>query len=72
MILMAVLDSFLASLFWISGFKYLDAGSAAIYNQLSTVSIIILAYLLLKEKLTKRKAAGIVLALVGTFIVATN
>lgn len=69
---MAVLDPFLVTLFWISGFNYLDAGRAAIYNQLFTVFIIILAYFLLKVKLTKRKAAGVVLALVGTFIVATN
>lgn len=72
MVPMAILGPFLASITWIAGFKYLDAGRAAIYNQLSTVFIIILAYLLLKEQFTARKVIGILLALTGTFIVATH
>jgi drug/metabolite transporter (DMT)-like permease len=67
---MALLGPFLATLFWIAGFKYLEAGRAAIYNQLSTVFIILLAYFLLGEKLTKRKMLGVVLVLAGASIVA--
>jgi drug/metabolite transporter (DMT)-like permease len=69
---MTVLGPFLATLFWIAGFKYLEAGRAAIYNQLSTVFIIILAYLVLGEELSKRKLAGVFLALVGALLVATH
>ena len=72
MIPMSVLGSFLASVTWMAGFKYLDAGRAAIYNQLSTVFIIILAYLLLKEQFTTRKVIGILLAVMGAFLVATH
>lgn len=72
MIPMSVLGSFLASITWMAGFKYLDAGRAAIYNQLSTVFIIILAYLLLKEQFTTRKVIGILLAVSGAFLVATH
>ena len=67
---MALLGPFLATLFWIAGFKYLEAGRAAIYNQLSTAFIILLAYFFLGEKLTKRKMLGVVLALTGASIVA--
>jgi len=67
---MALLGTFLTTLFWIAGFKYLEAGRAAIYNQLSTVFIILLAYFFLGEKLTKRKMLGVVLALTGASIVA--
>lgn len=67
---MALLGPFLTTLFWIAGFKYLEAGRAAIYNQLSTVFIILLAYFFLGEKLTKRKMLGVVLALTGASIVA--
>lgn len=72
MLPLTVLGPFLATLFWIAGFKYLEAGRAAIYNQLSTVFIIILAYLVLGEELSKRKLAGVFLALVGALLVATH
>ena len=72
MIPMAVLGPFLATLCWVGGFKYLTAGRAAIYNQLSTVFIIVLAYLFLKERFTIRKAIGTVLALLGSILVAMH
>lgn len=72
MIPMAVLGPFLATLFWVGGFKYLTAGRAAIYNQLSTVLIIVLAYLVLKERFTIRKAIGTALALLGAILVAMH
>ena len=55
-----------------AGFKYLEAGRAAIYNQLSTVFIILLAYFLLKEEFTWRKAIGVILALIGAYLVASQ
>ncbi|CAI8274985.1 DMT family transporter [Porticoccaceae bacterium] len=72
MIPMAILGPFLATLFWIAGFKYLEAGRAAIYNQMSTAFIILLAYFFLGEKLTARKFLGVVLALSGALLVATH
>lgn len=72
MIPMAIFGPFLATLFWVSGFKYLAAGRAAIYNQLSTVFIIILAYVFLKERFTVRKAIGTLLALLGSILVAMH
>ncbi|MDA7937271.1 DMT family transporter, partial [bacterium] len=70
MIPMSILGPFLATLFWVAGFKHLNAGRAAIFNQLSTVFIVILAYLILKEKFTARKIAGVLLAIVGSLVVA--
>jgi drug/metabolite transporter (DMT)-like permease len=72
MVPMAILGPYLATLFWVAGFKYLEAGRAAIFNQLSTVFIILLAYFLLGEQLTKRKLIGVILALVGALLVASN
>ena len=72
MVPMAILGPFLATLFWVGGFKYLTAGRAAIYNQLSTVFIIVLAYMFLKERFTIRKAIGTALALTGSILVATH
>ncbi|MDG1071705.1 MAG: DMT family transporter [Akkermansiaceae bacterium] len=72
MIPMAILGAFMATLFWVGGFKYLPAGRAAIFNQLSTVFIIVLAYIFLKEKFTMRKAIGTGLALLGSVLVAMH
>ena len=72
MIPMSILGPFLATLFWVAGFKHLNAGRAAIFNQLSTVFIVILAYLILKEKFTARKIAGVLLAIVGSLVVAIH
>ena len=72
MIPMSILGPFLANLFWVAGFKHLNAGRAAIFNQLSTVFIVLLAYLILKEKFTARKIAGVLLAIVGSLVVAMH
>ena len=72
MIPMSILGPFLATLFWVAGFKHLNAGRAAIFNQLSTVFIVILAYLILKEKFTARKIAGVLLAIIGSLVVAMH
>lgn len=69
---MALLGSFLATLFWIAGFKYETVGRAAIYNQLSTVFIILLAWLILKEEMTPRKLMGVALAIAGALLVALS
>ncbi|MEM7599952.1 MAG: DMT family transporter [Verrucomicrobiota bacterium] len=66
---MALLGPFLATLCWIAGFKYLTAGRAAIYNQMSTVFIILLAWIFLKEPMTQWKIAGVALAVAGALLV---
>ncbi|MDP7495729.1 MAG: DMT family transporter, partial [Roseibacillus sp.] len=70
MIPMSFLGPFIGTMFWTAGFKHTTAGRAAIYNQLSTVFIIILAVLFLRERLTKRKILGVLLAVCGAILVA--
>jgi len=70
MIPMSFLGPFMGTMFWTAGFKHTTAGRAAIYNQLSTVFIIILAVLFLRERLTKRKVLGVLLAVCGAILVA--
>ena len=45
----AFFGTFLSVIFWLAGFKYTLAGRAAIYNQLSTIFIILLASIFLNE-----------------------
>lgn len=72
MIPMSVLGPFIATIFWTGGFKFATPGRAAIFNQLSTVFIIVLARVFLKEKLTRRRLAGVVLAAAGAIVVGAH
>ena len=67
-----VIGSFLSLIFWIAGMKYTQAGIAAILNQTSSIHIIIMATIFLKEPLTKRKIAALILALVGILMVTIS
>jgi drug/metabolite transporter (DMT)-like permease len=69
MIPMSFFGPFLATILWTEGFKHSSAGRVAILNQLSTVFIIILAVLLLKERLTLRKLIAVTLAIAGAILV---
>lgn len=63
------LGNFLAMLFWISAFKYTDVNSAAILNQMSTVFIVILAAVFLKEKFTLRRAIAVAMGVGGSLLI---
>lgn len=64
-----VLGSFLALILWIAGMKHIPAGKAAVLNQTSTIYILLLAALLLKEPFTRRKAVASGLAILGVLLV---
>ena len=68
----ALLGTYLSVIFWLAGYKYTLAGRAAIYNQLSTVFIIILARIFLKEPMTSKKIIGVSLAIFGAMIVGVS
>ena len=61
----SVCGNFLALLCWVGGMKYTTASRAAIFNQMSTIFIFILAAVFLKEKITRYRLAAICLALAG-------
>ncbi len=64
-----VVGSYLALIFWLAGLKYTEAGVAAILNQTSTIYVLILATVFLKESFTKRKIAAAVMAVGGILVV---
>jgi len=64
-----ILGSYLALILWIAGMKMIPAGKAAILNQSSTIYILILATVILKEPFGKRKAAAAVLSISGVLLV---
>ena len=68
----AVLGAYVSLVFWVAGFKYIEASIAGILNQTSTMFAIILATLMLKEELTGRKLLAVFLALSGVVLVTLN
>lgn len=64
-----ILGSYLSLMFWIGGMKYTMASIAAILNQSSTIFILILSVILLKEPMTPRKIAATALALAGVLLI---
>ena len=71
-IIAAILGTYLSVIFWLAGFKYTLAGRAAIYNQLSTILIIIMAVLFLKETMNVKKWIGITLSIFGAILVSMS
>ena len=65
----ALLGSYLALIFWIAGMKYAKVGVAAILNQSSTIYVLILAAVFLKERLTRRKLVASAVAIAGIVLV---
>ncbi len=64
----SVFATYLAMLLWLGGFKYTDASIASVLNETANIFIVLLAWLFLKEPLSKRKLAGMALAFTGVFI----
>jgi drug/metabolite transporter (DMT)-like permease len=64
-----LLGSCLALLLWIAGMKYTQVGAAAILNQTSTIFVLILATLFLRERFTGVKLAAALLAVAGIVLV---
>jgi drug/metabolite transporter (DMT)-like permease len=63
------IGAYISMIIWIAGMKMLQASISAILNQLSTIFIVIGAYLFLKEPINLRKALAVVLAFTGALVV---
>lgn len=63
------IGSYVAMILWLAGMKYTTASAAAALNQTSTIFIFILATLFLKEKMTTSRVVGVVLGVIGAFLV---
>jgi len=70
MIASSFLGSYLALLFWMGGMKYADASIAAALNQTATLFTFVLAVLILKESVTRRRIAGLALGVIGVLLVS--
>lgn len=64
-----ILGSYVALILWIAGMKLIPAGKAAILNQSSTIYLLILATIILKEPFGIRKALAALLSIAGVLLV---
>ena len=65
----AVLGAYVAMIVWVAGMKYTQASVASILNQTSAVFVLPIAAVVLKEPITGRKIAAVVLAIAGVVLV---
>lgn len=66
----SVVGTYLAMMAWLAGMKYTHASISSVLNQTSTLLIPLLAWLLLRERMTWRIAAGALLGFAGAAILA--
>jgi drug/metabolite transporter (DMT)-like permease len=62
--------TYVAMVLWLGGMKYTQASIASVLNQTSNIFIVILAALILKERITWHRAVGIGLAVTGAIMVS--
>jgi len=65
----AVFGAYIAMIIWVVGFKYTAAGTAGVLNQTSSIFVLILAALFLRERITPRKVVAIGMAFAGAVVV---
>ncbi|NOZ85315.1 MAG: DMT family transporter [Deltaproteobacteria bacterium] len=68
----ALLGNYIAMMTWLGGMKYTYASVAAILNQLSSILIFLLAAIFLKEPLTPRRTAAVLIAVLGAMMTAAR
>ena len=64
-----LIGAYFSMILWIAAMKMIQASIAGILNQLSTIFIVIMAFLFLKERLTVKKIVAVLLAFAGALLV---
>lgn len=64
--------AYLALGLWLAGFKYTDATTASILNEMSSIFIVLLAWLFLKEPMSYKKTLALIFSVTGVLFVVTH
>ncbi len=69
LILGTFIGQYLSMMVWVAGYKYTSASIASILNETASVFILLLSWLMLDEKLSRRKIIGILITFSGVALV---
>ena len=72
LILGTFIGQYLSMMVWVAGYKYTSASIASILNETASVFILLLSWLMLDEKLSRRKIFGIMITFSGVALVLGN
>lgn len=64
-----IFGQYLSMMIWVAGYKYTSASVASILNETASIFILLLSWIFLKEELSRKKIIGIIITVVGVFIV---
>ncbi len=62
------LGAYLSLILWLAGYRLIDASVASVLNETNGAIIVVLAWLMLDERLSFRKLAGVALTLAGVIV----
>lgn len=62
------LAAYVSLILWLAGYKLIDASIASVLNETNGAFIVLLAWLMLGEKISRRKLAGVSLTLAGVLV----
>lgn len=65
------LGAYVALILWLAGYKLIEASVASALNETNGAFIVLLAWLMLGEKMSRRKIAGVSLTLAGVIIMVS-
>ena len=65
------LAAYVALILWLAGYKLIDASVASALNETNGAFIVLLAWLMLGEKMSRRKLAGVSLTLAGVIVMVS-
>ncbi len=63
------IGQYLSMMVWVAGYKYTSASIASILNETASIFILILSWLMLGEKITRKKIIGIIITIFGVILV---
>jgi drug/metabolite transporter (DMT)-like permease len=66
--LASFLGSYFALILWLAGYKLIDASVASVLNETNVVFIVLLAWLMLGERINRRRLVGMGLTIAGVTI----
>ena len=69
LIIGAFIGQYISMMVWVAGYKYTSASIASILNETASIFILILSWLMLGEKIDRRKLVGIGITITGVVFV---